>query len=80
MASTQEQLTVTDDALRRLIREYTEESGVRNLEREIGSLCRKVARILAGDAPPPQIVVDAPQVSDYLGSTQVRLRSGRRTG
>jgi ATP-dependent Lon protease len=62
-----EQLTVTDDALRRLIREYTEESGVRNLEREIGSLCRKVARILAGDAPPPEIVVDAPQVSDYLG-------------
>ena len=62
-----EQLTVTDDALRRLIREYTEESGVRNLEREIGSLCRKVARILAGDDPPPEIVVDAPQVSDYLG-------------
>jgi ATP-dependent Lon protease len=62
-----EQLTITDDALRRLIREYTEESGVRNLEREIGSLCRKVARILAGDDPPPEIVVDAPQVSDYLG-------------
>ena len=39
---TAEQLTITDDALRRIIREYTEESGVRNLEREIGSLCRKV--------------------------------------
>ena len=65
--STPEQLTVTDDALRRLIREYTEESGVRNLEREIGSLCRKVARMLAGDDPPPEIMVDAPQVSDYLG-------------
>ncbi|HLL49113.1 MAG TPA: endopeptidase La [Thermomicrobiales bacterium] len=64
---TEEQLTVTDDALRRLIREYTEESGVRNLEREIGSLCRKVARILAGDDPPPSITVDALQVSDYLG-------------
>ncbi|MDF3018458.1 MAG: ATP-dependent protease La [Thermomicrobiales bacterium] len=64
---TPEQLTVTDDALRRLIREYTEESGVRNLEREIGSLCRKVARILAGDDPPPEITVDGPQLSDYLG-------------
>ena len=62
-----EQLIVTDDALRRLIREYTEESGVRNLEREIGSLCRKVARILAGDDPPESITVDAPQVSDFLG-------------
>jgi ATP-dependent Lon protease len=61
------QLVVTEDALRRLIREYTEESGVRNLEREIGSLCRKVARILAGDDPPPSIEVDAAQVSDYLG-------------
>jgi ATP-dependent Lon protease len=64
---TPEQLVVTDDALRRLIREYTEESGVRNLEREIGSLCRKVARILAGDDPPVSVEVDAPQVSDYLG-------------
>jgi ATP-dependent Lon protease len=61
------QLVITEDALRRLIREYTEESGVRNLEREIGSLCRKVARILVGDDPPPSVEVDAPQVSDYLG-------------
>jgi ATP-dependent Lon protease len=61
------QLVITEDALRRLIREYTEESGVRNLEREIGSLCRKVARILAGDDPPSSVEVDAPQVSDYLG-------------
>ena len=37
-----DQLELTDDALRRVIREYTSESGVRNLEREIGSLCRKV--------------------------------------
>jgi ATP-dependent Lon protease len=62
-----DQLTLTDDALRRLIREYTEESGVRNLEREIGSLCRKVARRLASDDPPETIHVDAGDVSEFLG-------------
>ena len=61
------QLRVSNDALRRLIREYTEESGVRNLEREIGALCRKVARKLAGDHPPKRITIDAKSVSDYLG-------------
>ncbi|MFN8594461.1 MAG: endopeptidase La [Thermomicrobiales bacterium] len=64
---TAEQVEISDDAIRRIIREYTEESGVRNLEREIGSLCRKVARILAAADPPPSITIDAPQVSDYLG-------------
>ena len=39
-----EQLAFTDDALRVVIRGYTREAGVRNLEREIGALCRKVAR------------------------------------
>jgi ATP-dependent Lon protease len=62
-----EQLAVTDDAMRRLIREYTEESGVRNLERELGALCRKVARRLAGDDPPERIEVDATQVGELLG-------------
>jgi ATP-dependent Lon protease len=41
---TPEQLTLTDDALRTVIRGYTREAGVRNLEREIGALCRKAAR------------------------------------
>ena len=64
---TADQLEVSDEALRRLIREYTEESGVRNLEREIGALCRKLARRLAGDDPPERIRIDAPQVSEVLG-------------
>src|SRR4030095_10415908 len=37
-------LEFADDALRRIINEYTRESGVRNLEREIANVCRKVAR------------------------------------
>jgi ATP-dependent Lon protease len=41
---TPEQMTITDQALRTVIRGYTREAGVRNLEREIGALCRKAAR------------------------------------
>ena len=64
---TDEQLTITDDALRRVIREYTEESGVRNLEREIGTLCRKAARKFAGATPPDAITVDGDDVPEFLG-------------
>ncbi|MFL5663794.1 MAG: endopeptidase La, partial [Ktedonobacteraceae bacterium] len=42
-----EELTVDDETLRHIARDYTREAGVRNLEREIGSLCRKVAKQIA---------------------------------
>jgi ATP-dependent Lon protease len=48
---THEQIRFTSEALRAVIRGYTREAGVRNLEREIGSICRKVARRRA-EAPP----------------------------
>src|SRR5437762_4150764 len=59
---TPEYIRFTPDALRSVIRGYTREAGVRNLEREIGSLCRKVARRRAeGDETPieitPEVVV-----------------------
>src|SRR5688572_20897171 len=60
---TAEQVTITDDALRAVVRGYTREAGVRNLEREIAALCRKTARRRAeGDETPltitPTIVVE----------------------
>jgi ATP-dependent Lon protease len=61
-----DELVVDDDALRRLARDYTREAGVRNLEREIGTLCRKVAKQVAeGKATP--ITITAETLTDYLG-------------
>jgi ATP-dependent Lon protease len=61
-----DELTLDDDTLRRITRDYTREAGVRNLEREIGSLCRKIAKQIAEGRETP-IEVTADQVSEYLG-------------
>ena len=64
---TPEQLVITDDALRTVIRGYTREAGVRNLEREIGALCRKAARRRAeGDESP--LAISPAVVTDMLGA------------
>ncbi len=64
---TSAQLTITDDALRVIIRGYTREAGVRNLEREIGSLCRKAARRRAeGNAS--ALTITPAVVTDMLGA------------
>jgi ATP-dependent Lon protease len=60
------EVAFNEEALTRLIHDYTREAGVRNLEREIGRVCRKVAtRIAEGKAA--QIEVDAAVVEEYLG-------------
>ncbi len=64
---TPEYVTFTDEALRQVIRGYTREAGVRNLEREIGSLCRKVARRRAeGNLEAVTITLDV--VVEMLGA------------
>jgi ATP-dependent Lon protease len=61
-----EELTVDDDVLKHIGRDYTREAGVRNLEREIGSLCRKVAKqISEGKATPIHVTVE--ELPEYLG-------------
>ena len=47
------ELTLPDAAMNRIIREYTREAGLRNLEREIGTVCRKIARRKAEGSKPP---------------------------
>ena len=79
------QIEITDDGLKALIEYYTREAGVRNLEREVGNLCRKVARRIvnaqsdkkAGELP--KIVIDSAAVTEFLGPQKFRdLRTDRK--
>jgi ATP-dependent Lon protease len=64
---TSEQVTISDDAIRLVVRGYTREAGVRNLEREIGALCRKAARRRAeGNETPLHITSEV--VVELLGA------------
>ncbi len=72
-----ENIEFTDDGVRAIISGYTREAGVRNLEREIGSICRKVAkRVVTGDTS--KIVVTGETVSQLLGAPRF-LRDERLT-
>ena len=63
------ELHFSDEALRQMIREYTYEAGVRNLEREIANVCRKVARRVADGKPVPRRIT-AQSLVKYLGPPQ----------
>ena len=65
-------ITFSDDALRELIRSYTREAGVRNLEREMGNICRKVARKVVKDGDKFAAAITAENVNEYLGPAKYR--------
>lgn len=65
------QLTITEGVLRSIIREYTREAGVRSLEREIGKLCRKVARKIASGSVEP-VVLGTAEAAELLGPKRFR--------
>ncbi len=67
-----ENLTFTDDALVSVIRGYTREAGVRNLEREIANICRKVARRVVQEGKAFQVTVGPDDVQEYLGVIKYR--------
>jgi ATP-dependent Lon protease len=62
----------TDDAIRNLIRSYTREAGVRNLEREIGNVCRKIARKVVKEGENYTITITGDNVNDFLGVVKFR--------
>ncbi|MCD6486261.1 MAG: endopeptidase La [Syntrophobacterales bacterium] len=64
---TEKDIVFSDGALLTIIREYTREAGVRNLEREIASICRKVARKIVTDGKKKKIKVLSKSVGKYLG-------------
>lgn len=68
----QENLTITDEALLRIIREYTREAGVRNLEREITSICRKVVKNVVAKGRDHREKVTVKNLESYLGIPKYR--------
>jgi len=61
------ELCISEDAVRDIVRYYTREAGVRALEREVSKICRKVVKGLLLKKYTPQVVVNADNLSDFLG-------------
>ena len=69
---TDKNIKFTDDAITAIIRSFTREAGVRNLEREIGNVCRKIARKVVKEGPEYKIVVTGENIGDFLGVIKFR--------
>jgi ATP-dependent Lon protease len=74
-----ERVRVGDDALDKVVREYTREAGVRNLDRFIATLMRKAARRTAGQSEAPTIEIDADFTADALGAPPHLPEAAERT-
>jgi ATP-dependent Lon protease len=74
-----EEVHVADDALRGVVGDYTREAGVRNLERELGKILRKVTtRLTAGEVAPP-VRVESADLRTYLGRQKFFFEAADRT-
>ena len=71
-----DELTIPEDAIRDIIRHYTREAGVRNVEREIAKICRKVVKQKVGDKVEGTVEVTSDNIDKYLGVK--RFRFGRK--
>ena len=73
-----ERIEFTDEGVNGLIQYYTREAGVRNLEREVGNVCRKIARQVVNaqsgkeKKEPPKAVINGPKLSELLGPWKFR--------
>jgi ATP-dependent Lon protease len=74
-----DEVVLTTAALRAIVSDYTREAGVRNLEREIGRMLRKVATRLAAAEVTAPVVIDADDVRGYLGRQRFFFEAAERT-
>ena len=74
-----DEVVLTDDALRAITADYTREAGVRGLEHEIGRLLRKVATAIASGSTEPPVSIDADDVSTWLGRPRFFFEPADRT-
>jgi ATP-dependent Lon protease len=72
-------IAFSDAAIRAIIDEYTREAGVRNLEREIGSICRKIARQIAEGEVKGKVTISAKRARELLGRRRYFAEQRRRT-
>ena len=75
----EDEVTVTDAALEKVVAEYTREAGVRQLERELGTILRKTATKIASEEAKPPVEIDEEMVRDALGRQKVFRESAERT-
>jgi ATP-dependent Lon protease len=73
------QINITDAALRTIVSDYTREAGVRNLEREIGNVCRKIARQVAEGKVTKRVTVGEKRARELLGKRRFFTEVRRRT-
>jgi ATP-dependent Lon protease len=73
------QIAFSDAGLKTIVSDYTREAGVRGLEREIGAVCRKVARQVAEGALERKVTVTGPRVREFLGRPRFHPEVRRRT-
>jgi len=76
---TGQNLTFTDDAIVHVIRHYTREAGVRNLERELANICRKVARKVVKEGKGLQVTLKPEDLQEYLGVIKFRDTKAEET-
>ncbi len=75
---TKKNIRITDKAIDEMITYYTREAGVRNLERTIGTVCRKVARKVAENSKTDKVVIQQGNLAEFLGPKKIAPHWNRR--